>query len=424
MITTVFHIALLRLWNNKQELLLTLVVPILFFSIFALIFGRGVGSDTAAIKVAIVDDDMSALTQDIIRLVREQPAIQTDSHLLQTNDEWPLTKLTRVIIRVSGADIVVYLPSGMERSLEGQAEVAVQLLSEGTNPVARQIVSSMLSQVVAVAWAQNQRDRQFISSAEPLPTPSPGPQSQRHLTHNVDGQSGQPDSGNSTQPGTWERKNGDLISFESTDVFAVDKHNPKIAMYAAGIAVMFLLFSATGAGGSLLEEYEAGTLDRLLTSRLTVTELLAGKWLYITCLGCVQLTVMFAWAQLVFGVDLLGHLSGFAVMTLCTSATTASLAVCLAVFCRSRTQLNSVSIVLILTMSALGGSMVPRYIMSPEMQRWGQLTFNAWRIDGFKKVFWYDLPLSALDIEVKVLLSMSVILACLGRIFADRWQAD
>ena len=133
---------------------------------------------------------------------------------------------------------------------------------------------------------------------------------------------------------------------------------------------------------------------------------------------------MFAWAQVAFGVDLQGHLPGFAVMTLCTAAATASLALCLAVFCRSRAQLNGVSIVLILTMSALGGSMVPRYIMSEEMRRWGQLTFNAWALDGFKKVFWYDLPVAALSVEINVLLCMAVALAVLARVFADRWEVN
>ena len=124
-------------------------------------------------------------------------------------------------------------------------------------------------------------------------------------------------------------------------------------MYAAGIAVMFLLFSATGAGGSLLEENEAGTLDRLLSSKLSLTQLLAGKWTYITILGCVQLTTMFVWAQIAFGVDLLGNLAGFAIMCFATAAATSSLALCLAVSCRSRAQLNAISIVLILTMSCV-----------------------------------------------------------------------
>ena len=39
-----------------------------------------------------------------------------------------------------------------------------------------------------------------------------------------------------------------------------------VSYYAAGIGVMFLLFSMAGAAASLLEEEESGTLERLLSS--------------------------------------------------------------------------------------------------------------------------------------------------------------
>jgi hypothetical protein len=39
-------------------------------------------------------------------------------------------------------------------------------------------------------------------------------------------------------------------------------------------------------------------------------------------------------------------------------------------------------------MSALGGSMFPRFQMTDAMQRLGLLTFNAWALDGYVKVFW------------------------------------
>jgi ABC-2 type transport system permease protein len=414
-IITIFQIALLRLWNNKQELLLAFVVPILFFSIFAVIFGRGVGSGSAAIKVAIVDDDRTPLTAEVIRQLKEQPSMEIVVGILYKDAQWSLEKLTRAVFRETDTDIVICLPFGMERSLAAQTPVTLRLLSEGTNPVGRQIVTMILSQVVTVAAAKT-------PPRNPIPSLTQQPSSTvaRHLLPADTGSEAQhlvrP---NPTAPATVR----DLVTFETTDIFAANKQNPKIAMYAAGIAVMFLLFSATGAGGSLLEEYEAGTLDRLLTSRLTVTQLLAGKWLYITCLGCVQLTIMFLWAQLAFGVDLAGHIPGFAVMTLCTAGATASFALTLAVVCRSRSQLNGVSIVLILTMSALGGSMVPRYIMSAEMQRWGQMTFNAWALDGFQKVFWFDLPVAALATEIKVLFTMTVALAAIARSFADRWES-
>src|SRR4029079_13934834 len=54
------------------------------------------------------------------------------------------------------------------------------------------------------------------------------------------------------------------ISVEVVDVMRTDnRRGSLISFYAAGIGVMFLLFSSVaGAGGALLDEAEAGTLER------------------------------------------------------------------------------------------------------------------------------------------------------------------
>ena len=161
----------------------------------------------------------------------------------------------------------------------------------------------------------------------------------------------------------------------------------------------------------------------MLSSRLTLTDLLLGKWIYITALGTTQLLIMFAWGQLVFGVDLYGHLIGFLVMAFATSAACASFALFLSAICRSRQQLHAASVVLVLSMSAVGGSMVPRYIMSDTMKQLGKFTFNGWALDGFQKLFWYDLPLSAIRAEVFVLLAVSIGLGIAARLLMKRWIA-
>ena len=60
------------------------------------------------------------------------------------------------------------------------------------------------------------------------------------------------------------------IAVTTRDVVGENKNNPMISFYAAAIGVMFLLFTASGAGGSLLDEAESGTLDRVLSSRVTM----------------------------------------------------------------------------------------------------------------------------------------------------------
>jgi ABC-2 type transport system permease protein len=148
-----------------------------------------------------------------------------------------------------------------------------------------------------------------------------------------------------------------------------------------------------------------------------------GKWLLLWIVGIVQVTVMFIWAQLAFGVDLVGHLPGFIVMTAVTAGAAGSFALALAALCKTRVQLNAVAIILILCMSALGGSMVPRYVMSDTMKELGKVTFNAWALDGYIKVFWRDLPLGELLPELTVLIAASVILLIAARLLARRWES-
>jgi ABC-2 type transport system permease protein len=185
---------------------------------------------------------------------------------------------------------------------------------------------------------------------------------------------------------------------------------------------MFLLFSVSGAAGSLLDEMDSGTLDRVLSTRVGMRGLLAGKFAYVALLGMLQLTVMFVWGMVAFKLDLLRHLPGFIVMTIATSMAAAGFGLLLATIARTRAQLAGMSNIIILTMSALGGSMFPRFLMSETMQKMGLVTFNAWALDGYLKVFWRNLPITALWPQLLVLGLLTVVFLALARMFARRWE--
>jgi ABC-2 type transport system permease protein len=177
------------------------------------------------------------------------------------------------------------------------------------------------------------------------------------------------------------------------------------------------------AGGVLLEEVESGTLERLLCTNLGMPGILLGKWVFMVTVGVAQLTVMFLWGDLVFGLPLFSHLPGFFLMTIVTAGAGAALALALAALAKSRAQLSGFSTILILTMSALGGSMFPRFLMTETMQKVGLLTFNAWALDGYLKVFWRNAPLWQLWPQVSVLLGLTVVFLAGARLFARRWEA-
>jgi ABC-2 type transport system permease protein len=214
-----------------------------------------------------------------------------------------------------------------------------------------------------------------------------------------------------------------LVNVKVVDVLGEAKQNPVAAFYAAAVVVMFLLFSASAAGGSLLEEQEAGTLERLLSTRLTMQELLAGKWLYFTVLGTLQIVAMFVWAWLLFKVELPSHLGGFIAMTIPTAAAASAFGLLLASICRSREQLAGVSTIVILSMSAIGGSMIPRFIMPESIRNFSLIAFNAWALDGYQAVFWRDAPVLSLWPQVLAISLFAVGFYVLSRYFARRWEA-
>jgi len=226
-----------------------------------------------------------------------------------------------------------------------------------------------------------------------------------------------------------------MLRVRSVDVRAGESSGPRhsmVAYYAAGIGVMFMLFSMSGAGGALLDEMDSGTLERLLSTNISMTQFLIAKWLFLTAVACVQITVMFLWATLVFHLDLFTapHVAGFIAMAVPTAAAAAGFGLVLATLCKSRAQLAGISMVVILVMSALGGSMIPRFVMPKFMETTALFTFNGWALDGFLKVFWYADPrgtagqtLASLSAQIGVLTILAIVFLSAARVFAKRWEA-
>ena len=93
-------------------------------------------------------------------------------------------------------------------------------------------------------------------------------------------------------------------------------------------------------------------------------------------------------------------------------------------------KLSGYSMIIILVMSAVGGSMIPRFLMPEIMQDLGYFTFNTWSLMGYQKVFWYALPGDSLGTMLASLWDIALVLLCsalvclgVARQLARRWEA-
>jgi ABC-2 type transport system permease protein len=404
---------------------LTFLLPIMFFSIFAAVFSNQ-SDPTSRVRVAVVDEDQTDYSRKLISALEAEGGLRV-RRIVEAEppaDGKPGTVLDRAsaegLVRRGAVPVAIVIPKGMGSSNlffaePGAERPKVTLLADVSDPVAPQLVSGLLQKVAFTAAPQTMAVEgmaMFEKYTGPLTT------EQRAVVDSWK-TTGGPPMGDSTSGGAaaiglpidvvnvmqGEQGDGSMVSF-----------------YAAGIGVMFLLFSCSGAGGTLLDEEESGTLDRLIGSRAGMGGVLAGKWAFLTVMGIAQLTVMFLWGQLVFGLPLTTHLPGFFIVTIFTAAAAGAFGLVLATLSRSRAQLSGLSTIIILAMSAVGGSMFPRFLMSDTMQQFGLVTFNAWALDAYLKVFWREVPMFELWPQLLVLGSLAVVFMMVARLLARRWE--
>src|SRR6185436_17963589 len=96
-----------------------------------------------------------------------------------------------------------------------------------------------------------------------------------------------------------------------------------------------------------------------------------------------QLTVMFLFAWIVFGLDITLNIPSLMLMISATAFACSSFGVFLASFAKSRQQVQGLSTLIILVMSAVGGSMIPLFLMPSWMQKIAVVSVNYWGIQGF-----------------------------------------
>lgn len=449
-------------WNLKRDrvaLALTFLLPLAFFSIFAKIFSSAGGGSGGppAIRVNVVDEDGTPTSGRFLDAFGGNDGIDMRRGPLATEaqpDPAPWTRGDAIARVRDGKDpAALVVPAGFAEAFGtfGPDAARVEVIHDAANPLARHMVAGLV-QAAAFTAAPDvlmERGLGYLEEFGGALTPD----QRRAVDEILPALRGDAsfeemfgddanDAPRADDPGgaiaTEDAAPADTAGFAGlVAVEAVAAQRAEgddgpdiVAYYAAGIGVMFLLFSMAGAAGSLLEAEEFGTLERLLASRLGMGGLILGNWLFFVLVGIAQLLVLFAWAAVAFGLDLgsLRTCIGAVTMTVATSAAAAAFGMMLATLCRSRGQLSGISTIVIVILSALGGSMVPRFV-APFLEKTSRFTFNGWALDGFLKVFWYAPEgqttaalLVALLPAIGVLTLCTLLFLGVARLAARRWE--
>ena len=132
----------------------------------------------------------------------------------------------------------------------------------------------------------------------------------------------------------------------------------------------------------------------------------------------MTLIFLVAWGR--YRVPLASHLVPFFVVTVAAAVSAAGLALLLTTACRTKRQAQTFANVAILTVSAVGGSMVPRFLMPAALKAVGWLTPTTWAIEAYSGIFWRQQPITAIWLPIALLSTTGLVALAGARLLAAR----
>ncbi|MCH2145627.1 MAG: ABC transporter permease [Phycisphaerales bacterium] len=370
--------------RDRLGLGMFILVPIAFLTMFGMAFG-GLGSGmNIKIKIGILDLDQSIQSAALIKAVESG------------NDRMQLVPLkgddsnaAMFIVRKGTYPGAVVIPKGFGSSLlEEGKPLALELYYDTSNPVAPELAQGKLLEAAGRGLAPALIARQ-LEVLEQMAGPLTERQKMLRTMLSKAAETGTQPEGSTVIP-----MNTSTIPIKAISSSTKQGDQSLVTYYTGAIGMMFLMFSASTICGSLLEERENGLTGRLSALGISPTQMILGRFYFSTIIGIAQFIIMLAWAAFIFKVSFTEtvQLVQLACLVPLAAAAASGLGLIVTVPCSTRRQQSTLSTIIVLLLSALGGSMVPSFMLPGYLQDAGAFAFNWWAIEAFQQVLWYVSP--------------------------------
>ena len=412
---------------DRRALIMSFAIPIAIGSFFGYVLG-GQGSQANQSKIAVltVDRDHSAISNEIVKHLSEERAL----------DVKPSTPDTaRASVRKGSAIVAVMIPPNFGqdagRAFFGPREKPqIDLLFDPSHSAERAMVSGMLTgdvmQAVSKEMFAGQSGREMVKDSlarveQSRDLPAEDKNSLEDLLRSVDRWNQQ-----SNQSAAGVASRGLTMPFTTHEEAVTARQNVKYNGYAhafAGMVVQFVLFLGIDVGIGLLQQRQRGLWKRFRAAPLSRGVLLGSRAVSAAILAFLVVQVNFLFARLVFGVRVEGSMLGFLGVSAAFALMTAGFGMLVATLGKTPEATRGLSIFATLIVVMLSGAWIPMFLFPQWLQRLTLVVPTRWAMDGLEAMTWRGLGLEAALAPIGVLLLCAALFGALA-VARFRWEAE
>jgi ABC-2 type transport system permease protein len=419
-------------FQDKLAVGLGFIVPCFMAIIFGFTFG-GVSSniEDLNIKIDVVDNDHSEMSQSMVKQFQDHKNITAE---IVTED------VARKHVGGGKKSIAVIIPYGFSEKVKKSEDVTIKMLVDPSDQMETAVMQGLIQEVLFTSdvaeFAFPEMIKKMLREKGESETTIGIASS---FIKQYMGKKPETETEDKTRSQDLEEQNADLKDkknsssfFSSTsEYFPVKVEEEQVAgqnvdttashvQAIVSAMVMFLMFGVNAGAIALLKEKKSGTLKRLLVSPLTVEGILIGKLLSMMTTGLMQIYFMLIVGWLVFHLQIWAYPLQIFLMAIGTAMMASGLGVMVTGFAKTEEQAHMISTLVILSIAAIGGAMVPRFFMPEFMKTIGSISPVSWAIDGFHNIFWYKQGFMGMIGHFGVLVGFAIVFLTIGSIFVRK----